>query len=80
MDVPQEMFKFDAILTRQTGTIRHFIFDFETGKTVQRFPVVFDSGSDLVWLISDEHLKSLGKSTKGYCKKVGFCEFKTLWT
>ena len=61
-------FNFDAILSQRSGSIRHFILDVTTfrGREAQSFPVVFDTGSEHMWLISNEYGGRIDPPRVGY--------------
>jgi hypothetical protein len=61
-------FKYDAVLSQRPGSIRHFILDVTTlrGRKAQTFPVIFDTGSEHMWLISDAHGGRINPPRVGY--------------
>lgn len=61
-------FKFDAVLSQRPGSIRHFILDVTTlgGRKAQTFPVIFDTGSEHLWLISDAYAGRIDPPRVGY--------------
>jgi hypothetical protein len=58
----------DAVLSRRAGSIRNFVVDMFAiaGIKAQSFPVVFDTGSDTAWVISQELGSVLSPPRKGY--------------
>ena len=67
-EADESEFQFDGILSQRPGSIRHFILDLATnkGESPQVFPVVFDTGSETVWLASAQLGARLQPPRPGY--------------